>query len=181
VEQELKTVIERTVKALSLRPSLGQGTAITRVRLTEGLACAIEDGPWRLTADLAAKHGGAGTGPNPGVLGRAALGSCLAIGYVMWAARFGVEFTSLEVEVQADYDSRGQYAVDGVPPGYSEIRYVVKVSADAPESEILRVLDEADAHSPYLDLFTNAQSVHREVHLSGGAAAPTNAVSQAVP
>jgi uncharacterized OsmC-like protein len=172
VEQQLKTVIDRTVKALSLRPSIGQGTAVTRVRLTEGLACAIEDGPWRLTADISPKHGGSDAGPNPGVLGRAALGSCLAIGYAMWAARLGVEITALEVEVQADYDARGQYGVDGVPPGYTEIRYVVTVSADATESDILRVLDEADAHSPYLDLFTNAQSVRRELRMLAPAGAP---------
>jgi uncharacterized OsmC-like protein len=165
VNAELRNVIERTVKALSLRPSVGQGTAVTRVRLTDGVACSIEDGRWKLTADLSEKGGGTASGPDPGVFGRAALGSCLAIGYAMWAARAGISLRSLEVEVQADYDARGQYGVDGVRAGYREIRYVVKVSSDAPEGEILRMLDEADAHSPYLDVFTHAQAVRREVRL----------------
>jgi len=35
--------------------------------------------------------------PTPGVLGRAALGSCLAIGYMMYAAKTGVPLAGLEV------------------------------------------------------------------------------------
>src|SRR5437868_435627 len=84
---QIKAVLDRNAKALELRPSVGQGTAVTRVRLIDGLACRIEEGQWSLTADMSTKSGGANSGPNPGVLGRASLGSCLAIGYAMWAAR----------------------------------------------------------------------------------------------
>ena len=100
--EHIKTVLDRNAKALELRPSLGQGTAVTKVRLTGGLACQIEEGEWKLTADMSNKSGGAGAGPNPGILGRASLGSCLAIGYAMWAARRGIPIHSLEVEVHAD-------------------------------------------------------------------------------
>jgi uncharacterized OsmC-like protein len=84
---EIRTAIERNVKAVTLRPAIGQGTAVTRVRLRDGLASDIQHGPWSLVAGTTEKYGGTNEGPNPGVLGRAALGSCLAIGYAMWAAR----------------------------------------------------------------------------------------------
>ena len=35
----IRTALERNVKAVTLRPSIGQGTAITKVRLNPGLAC----------------------------------------------------------------------------------------------------------------------------------------------
>ncbi len=60
--------------------------------------------------------GGTSVGPSPGVLGRGALGSCLAIGCAMWAARLGVPIDALEVEVEADYDSRGELGVSDVGP-----------------------------------------------------------------
>lgn len=164
-QDKIKTAFERNAKALTLRPSIGQGTAVTKVRLTEGLSCAIEEGPWKLTADMGEKHGGKGAGPNPGVLGRGALGSCLAIGYAMWAAKLGVAFSSLEVEVQADYDSRAEYGVDAVTPGYREVRCIVTVESDEPESEILRLLEEAEAHSSYFHVFSRPQTVRREVRL----------------
>jgi len=94
---DIRTALERNVKAVALRPSVGQGTAVTRVRLREGLACDVNEGPWTLTAGMTEKYGGTNAGPNPGVLGRAALGSCLALGYGMWAARLGVPITSLDV------------------------------------------------------------------------------------
>jgi uncharacterized OsmC-like protein len=162
-EQRIRTTFERNAKALTLRPAFGQGTAVTRVRVAQGLTCEIEEGPWKLTADMTEKSGGTNAGPNPGILGRAALGSCLAIGYVMWAARLGVPLLFLEIEVQTDYDSRGIYGVDGVPPGYREIRYIVHIESNAPESEILRVLDAADAHSDFLHVFREPQTVRREV------------------
>ena len=50
------------------------------------------------------------------------------MGYAMWAARLGVEMESLEVVVEADYDTRGELGVwDDVPPGYLQVRYIVTV------------------------------------------------------
>ena len=152
----VRTAIERNVKAVSLRPSVGQGTAITRVRLRDGLACDIQDGAWTLTAGMTEKYGGTSEGPNPGVLGRGALGSCLAIGYAMWAARLGVPIDALEVEVQADYDVRGELgAADDVRPGYSAIRLIVTVSSPAAAEEVHRWLDIADRYSSWRDNLAN--------------------------
>jgi uncharacterized OsmC-like protein len=164
-EEKIRTAFERNAKALTLRSWIGQGTAVTKVRVREGLTCDIEEGSWKLTADMGEKHGGNNAGPNPGTLGRAALGSCLAIGYMMWAAKLGVPIASLEVEVQADYDSRGEYGVADVNPGYRQVRCIVTVESDAPEADILQVLDQADAHSSYFDVFSRGQDLRREVQL----------------
>ena len=57
-EARVRTAVERNVKALTLRPTLGVGTAVTRAQLRDGLRCEIEEGPWKLTADLGEKSGG---------------------------------------------------------------------------------------------------------------------------
>ncbi len=162
-QERIRVAFERNAKALALRPSLGQGTAITKVRLAGGLTCEIEDGKWTLTADMGEKNGGSGLGPDPGVLGRAALGSCLVMSYVRWAGEFGVPLQGLEVEVQADYDARGEYGVGDVSPSYSEIRYVVTVESDAPEADILRMLDKAEAHTPFHALYSQPHTLLRDV------------------
>jgi uncharacterized OsmC-like protein len=163
--ERIRTAIERNVKAVTIRPGIGQGTAVTRVRSLDGLKCEIEEGPWKLTADMSEKTGGDNTAPNPGVLGRGAFGSCLVICYMTWAARLGVPIAGVEVEVQADYDVRGEYAVADVRPGYLQVRYIVTVESDAPEADIMRVLDEADAHSSYIDVFRDPGDLRREVHI----------------
>lgn len=165
--EEIKTVLDRNVRALELRPSIGQGTAVTKVRLQAGLACQIEEGNWRLTADMSPKSGGTNTGPNPGVFGRASLGSCLAIGYAMWAARAGVAIRSLEVEVQTDYDTRADYGLSGVKPGYRQVRCIVTIDSDAPEEELRRVMDQANAASSFLHIWQDPQDVRLDIRMKG--------------
>jgi len=164
--EKIRSAIERVTVALSQRPSFGLGTGISKTTITNGLTCQIEEGNWKFTADMPEQVGGNAAGPVPGVFGRAALGSCLAIGYMMRAAQLGISINALEVEVQADYDDGALFGTaPNTPPGYLEVRYSVTVDSDAPEEDIMRVLNEADEHSPYLDVFTRAQKCLRKVHL----------------
>ena len=164
---EIGSLLERNAKAVSLRPSVGQFTGHTHVKLNQGLACEITDGAWKLTVGVGEKSGGTNAGPSPGVLGRGALGSCLALGYAMWASRLGVVIDSIEVDVEADYDARGELGIsDDIPPGYSEVRYTVAVSSPASEEDVRRVIDTADRYSPYRDVFARATDLRREVRFT---------------
>jgi uncharacterized OsmC-like protein len=164
----IRAIVDRNVELLGLKPSRGHLTCTTRARLVDGLRCEIEEGRWRLAADMPAKAGGEETAPTPGMLGRAALASCLAIGIAIWSARLGVTIDGLEVEVQADFDARGELGMgDGIPPGYSEVRYAVSIESRAPEHELERLLALAERHSPYLDVFGRAIPLKRVRHLSG--------------
>jgi hypothetical protein len=42
---------------------------------------------------------------------------------------------------------------------------VVTVESSAPEADVRRVLDDADARSPYLDVFRRAQPCSRTVRI----------------
>ena len=164
--EKIKSAIERVTKTLIQRPSFGLGTGVSRSTITNGLTCEVREGNWKFTADMPEQVGGNAAGPTPGVYGRAALGSCLAIGYMMRAAQLGVPINALEVEVQADYDDGALFGTSkNIPPGYLEVRYSVTVDSDASEEEIMQVLDEADEHSPYLDIFSREQKCVRKVHL----------------
>lgn len=165
-QEQIREAHERAVKAMQARSTVGKGTAVTRARWTGGLACELEDGAWKLRADMGEKAGGDDSAPNPGVLGRSALASCLMAGYLMAAARSRVPIDGLEVEVQADYDARGEYGFEGHSPAYSQVRFVVTVASPASEAEIVSVLDEADRISPYLTIFKGAQECVREVRIA---------------
>ena len=82
------------------------------------------------------------------------------------AARLGIPVRSLEVEIHADYDVRGELgADDSVRPGYKKIRYVVSVDSDASQSEISDWLDTADRYSSWLDDLANPVPMEREVKI----------------
>lgn len=166
----IRTALEGKAKAMALRPADGQGTAVSRVRLREALTCDVQEGDWKLVVGMPQSMGGANAGPTPGALGRAAFGTCLAVSYGMWAARLGVSLESVEVDVHADYDARGELGVSSdIRPGYLEIRYVVRIESSAPESDVLRVLDTADRCSTFVDLFANGVPLRREVQIAASA------------
>jgi len=163
----IKTALERNVKAVTLRASVGQGTARTKATLRAGLAVDVEEGPYRLTVGMHEKYGGNDAGPNPGVFGRASLASCLAIGIGMWAARLDVVVDALEVEVEADYDVRGELGVSAdVRPGYLAMRYTVKITSPSPREDVERMLETAQRCSSYVDDFAHAVPMQGAVHIT---------------
>ena len=89
--------------------------------------------------------------------------ACLCVCYSMWAARSGITMESIEVDIIADYNDAAFLGTVDAPPGYTGVQYRVTVCSDAAESDILRVLDLADKHSPYLDVFSRDQQCVRQV------------------
>lgn len=151
----------RSEKALGIRPSLGKKTARSTTVLEEGVRCEVKEGRWSITSDISEKAGGTGAGPDPGVLARAALGSCLAMAYAQWAAHLDVTVERITVEVEADFDAGAQYGVTDVPPGYTEVRYSVVVVSPDPEARVREAIDRAERHCPNLDVFARAQPMKR--------------------
>lgn len=166
ITEKIKTAFERDGHAIELRPSVGKKTAVTKVRVLEGLHSQAEEGRWTVAADGSEKSGGTALAPDPSLIARSALGLCFAMGYVTWAAHLGVPVSGVEVEIQGDFDVRGQHGTPGVPPGYSEIRYLVSIESTAPEADIQRVVDEADRSSMVGDVFRRAQTLVRTIAVS---------------
>jgi uncharacterized OsmC-like protein len=164
-KKSIKEAFEKKENLLNRLPSVGKGGVTTIIHVKDGTTCEIQEGDWRLVADMSEKNGGQNQGPTPGTFGRAAFGSCLAITYMMYASKMEIPIENLEVEVQVDYDARGMYGIEEVRAGYSEVRYCVRVESPSSEAELMAMLDKADKHSSYLDLFANETPVIRTVEL----------------
>ena len=164
----IKQIFERNVELLTRRPARAFLTFATTARLVDGLRCEIEDGAWRLAADMPANIGGTNTAPSPGVFGRGALASCLVIGLSRWAARLGVPLDALEVEVEADLDARGELGMsEQIRPGYGEVRYTISIRSSAPRDRVAELIAMAVRYSPYLDIFGRAVALRGIHHLDG--------------
>lgn len=162
-QKNIKTKFERNEKALKLKPVLGHGKKVSITKIVNGLSCETKEGDWELKTDMPTQVGGNGSAPSPGTFGRAALGGCLASGYMMWASKLNIPIESLEIKIEADFDDGALFGTSDAYPGYSEVRYDVKIKSPLPLSEINAFLDKADSHSPYLDVFSRAQPCVRNV------------------
>ena len=147
----VRTSFERVVKAMERQSGVAKGSILARAVYKEGLACEIECGPWKLTADMSPNAGGGGTSPTPGEIMSMALASCQVITAVLWASKYEVPIGQLEVKVDVEKDSRGLYGVGGQPPHWKGVTYTMNVQSPASESEIQKVLDAAFKYSPMRD------------------------------
>ena len=102
------------------RGSAGRPPSVARASATAWCA-RLKRARGSFTADLPAQLGGTGAAPTPGVFGRAAFGSGLAVGYMLHAAKLRVPIASLEVEVPGRLRQRRavrhQQAPTGIPGG----------------------------------------------------------------
>lgn len=163
--QTIKKAFERNKKALELRPSIGESTASTKIKVRNGTTCEITASGKKLICDVGTDAGGNDAGPGPGILERGALGSCLAIGYATWAAHLEIPIDSIEVDIESDFDARGQFGVGEDPPGFKELRYKVSIESPASEDKIRELIEKADAHSPVLDDFRRPIPIKREINI----------------
>ena len=162
----IANAIERLESAVDRRRGFGVGTSRSVTLWTDGLRCSTEEGRWCLDSDLPGAFGGSGSAPTPGVLLRASLGSCMAMSYLLRAAKHGIELTSLRVTVEADSEIAGMLSCDATaPPGYTEIRCHVEIESPATPDEVTRVIDEGDRLSPLLDAVGSANTIRRTISI----------------
>ncbi|WP_288960133.1 hypothetical protein [uncultured Sulfitobacter sp.] len=87
-------MLTRLTEALRTRPTFGRETSHGRAVTEAGFATIYREGELVLRADMPAGVGGSGTGPTPGVYGRAAVATCTALAVRIAAERWGVPYSN---------------------------------------------------------------------------------------
>lgn len=165
---KIRSAIDSTIRALEARPQNGIGTSTTTATLVDGFRCEVSEGRWTLQTDLSEGDGGGDAGPTPGVLGRGALASCLAMGIVIQAAQMGIGLDALTIEVQCDWDASASLGLnDATPPGYTEVRVAVRLASSAPKDQLRDLVRIAERYSSYVDVFRRAQDVAITLEANG--------------
>ena len=158
--------LERSIRTITRQPSAGQGTGNMRIDVAPDGCCTAVDGDTSMVIDMSQIWGGQGTTPGPGFYLRAALGACLAQSYHIYAISHGVAFDEISVEIEDEYDMRGNLGIDkSIPPGYVAVRYAVNIRSSAPEEKIREVIDYADALDFVRDIFARAVPMERVVNI----------------
>lgn len=159
-DQRIADALVRLERAIDRRPGFGHSTGVMTTTLGPGLRCVSSEGDHCIVSDLPPALGGEGSAPTPSQLLRAALGSCLAMGYRLRAARSGIPVDAIVVDVETDS------AIDGLldersplPPGFMAIRARVSITSPATASRLDPLVDEADRRSPVLDTITRSNDV----------------------
>jgi uncharacterized OsmC-like protein len=110
--------------------------------------------------------GGTDVGPNPVELVLAALGTCQAITYRVWAAVLGIQLDDVRFETEGDIDLGGLFGLaEGVRPGFTRIHHRVVLVGPESEERYRELVDAVDRHCPVLDIVANPVTVDHEVEV----------------
>ena len=120
--------------------------------LTTGVRCRATVRNHELTMDEPEALGGTDEGPCPAEVVLAALASCQAITYRMYAECLGVAFESIAVTVDGHLNLAGFLALDETArSGFKKIDVRVEVESSAPEEALESLRNAVEAHCPVLD------------------------------
>jgi len=121
------------------------------VRLKEGLTVEAETRGHKIIMDEPQEMGGTDEGMNPVELTLSALGGCLSICASMFAESCDVELNDFSVDLEGDLDLRGFKGVDGVDPGFQEIRFTINIDSDSPKENIEKLIELIESRCPVSD------------------------------
>ena len=167
-QAEIKQAIERFEDVIRKRPAAGQFSSKTTARWTSGLACEIEEGPWKFVCDEPESLGGEDAAPDPGVYGRAAIAACVTIGIAINFAREGLQLDGLRVGAESNGDVSER--THPLTP-YRAIRLRIDDKTSAPDAEAKRLIDASIDGSVWLGNSRTAFDVPVESTINGRRAA----------
>jgi uncharacterized OsmC-like protein len=117
----------------------------------EGFEIGGQRVPRRFSIDIdePSELGGSNRFANPQEHLIAALNACMMVGYVAQCAVRGITLESLEIKTDGAIDLRGFLGIDpGVPPGYENLSYTVRIKGDGTEEQFAEVHKAVMATSP---------------------------------
>ncbi len=151
-------------------PQTAQMTFTVAAELKQGLRMDLNIRGHQVTVDEPRELGGTDRGPNPVELVLAALTTCQAITYRVWAMKLGVVLDSVQVEADGDIDLRGFFGVDdAIRPGYSAIRLRVRLGGPESAERYRELADAVDRHCPVHDIAGSPVPLVRNLVKAGSA------------
>ena len=136
-----------------------QGQTHSRSRV-EAFGIGGQQVPRRFSIDIdePSELGGGNAFANPQEHLLAALNACMTVGYVAQCAVRGITIEKLEIETEGDIDLRGFLGIDpAVPPGYENLRYVVRIKGSGSKAEFAEIHRAVMATSP--NFYTVSQRI----------------------
>jgi uncharacterized OsmC-like protein len=148
------------VNAVDSDPQAGHTVWRADVRWEQGFrssATVREFAP--IASDEPSGLGGTDTAPNPVEQVAAALGNCLAVGYVAALTGRGIAVRELDIAVSGDLDLRPFLGLAPGHAGYSKLGVDVRIDSDADEATLQEVHRQVVATSPVGHTLSNPVEV----------------------
>ena len=164
--QATPTPLPDVIAGIRETPEDGRLTVAATGAILDGVRCHADIRHHEIGIDEPMGLGGTDTGPNPVEVVIAALGTCQAITYRVWAAMLGIELDDVRFETEGDIDLNGFFGLDDtVRPGFGAIRHRVILIGPETEERYRELTEAVDRHCPVLDIIANPVPVEHVVEV----------------
>jgi uncharacterized OsmC-like protein len=137
--------------------------------LDHGMAVENSAACFMIIADEPKNMRGTDEGMNPVEMLLCALGSCQCITARFLAKSFGIDLKEYRVELEGDLDPAGfMKGMEGVRPGYQQIRTKVFIKANAPEEKQREFAAFVKSRCPVGDCLTKGVAVYETCFIVNG-------------
>ena len=117
--------------------------------------------------DEADDRAGRGEAPSPLRHFLSGLAFCQQVWYAKGASLVGIGLDELEVDVRTYMDMRGEHLIDGIAPNPQWIVIEARVASDGTGSQVLEMVDQANARCPVYNLVVKAVPVYERIVHNG--------------
>ncbi|WP_299827671.1 OsmC family protein [uncultured Roseobacter sp.] len=148
-------VIER----LSANPEKAVTTLAMSGSIDDGLVCSVTQGSHSAVMDMGIAMGGEARGPSPGFFGRAGIVGCVAIATKMTAAREGLEFRSVHVDLEMDSDDLAIFGLGSRKAAPLQTRIMIQIETDEPADAVSGLVERVLNADPWYLALRDPQTV----------------------
>lgn len=166
---QIRLAQEDFIATILSEPQRPLSTSVTRGHIEDGLVCQVAQGRHRAVMDLGTRMGGDNAGPTPSFYARAGIVGCVAIGIKMTAARSGLDFRRVDVEVETNCDDGALFGIGDAGAAPVETRISVTIDTDADEDTVQALVQRALAMDIWYLAMRDAQQVHTQVQIHAAA------------
>ncbi len=140
----------------------------TAIAVMTGPQASIASWPkFSVSSDEPETVGGGDSAPPPSSIFAASIGFAENVTFARQAALHGMDFDSLETRVEARWDRRGIFGIQGIDPSITEVLIETKVKTAAPPEKVVELLLLTDRRCPMTRTVAKAASIHRELFVNG--------------
>ncbi len=129
--------------------------------IKEGMVVENKTRSFTIIADEPKALGGTDTGVSPVEMLLCSLGACQCLTARFFAKEHGIDLKDISISLEGDIDVKGVLGMQGIRPGFQEIRIKTTIKADAPREKIDAFIAFVQSRCPVGDTLMNGIKISR--------------------
>ncbi|MDV7145738.1 OsmC family protein [Tropicimonas sp. TH_r6] len=140
-DAHVRSCQEKVIQRLSTDPDRAVTTSTMSGTVGDGVACTVTQGRHSAVMDMGPAMGGEERGPSPGFFARAGIVGCVAIALKLAAAREGLTFRSVDIDLETTSDDLAIFGLGGGRAAPLETRITIHIDTDEPDDSVSDLIE----------------------------------------